>query len=329
MPRPNDLLLAKLLDEVGSAIAHNIPIIEALTRVAIQQHGNTAVVARFLLTSLKRGASLESCFAKLDLEDGEQIIAAIQGAEQTGNPELLHRLSETLRIRHDLKKTLTLNWFYPCILCVVAYLMFVTSLAPLIRNNQGLITQWPSAVVHASHWIESFWMLPPCVAILFIIPFAFTFMKPKRLPAAISQSLFYSTLASQLEGDIPESQAIRTAALMGGDTALLETENASFSTPRVVELLNSKATSYLTQAGSESQTTEREQPNQPESAAHNQVRCAHLRQLANTFERKAQRRAAILHHILPQAFSFALGFSFIVATAVFFIAPIYTQAYTW
>ena len=143
MPRLNDQQLAELLDEVSSAIEHSIPIPEALERVAEQQHGNTAKVAENLVTTLRQGASLEASFQKLELADQGQITAAIQAAAQTGKPDLLYRFAETLRSRHDAKHTIKLNWFYPCILTVLAYFLFVNSLAPLVRDNQMLIAQWP------------------------------------------------------------------------------------------------------------------------------------------------------------------------------------------
>jgi len=334
MPRLNDQQLAELLDEVSSAIEHSIPIPEALERVAEQQHGNTAKVAENLVTTLRQGASLEASFQKLELADQGQITAAIQAAAQTGNPDLLYRFAETLRSRHEAKHTIKLNWFYPCILTVLAYFLFVNSLAPLVRDNQMLIAQWPDAVVGASVWIENWWWVPPCIATAFIAAVFLLLRKRQSLPSTLSHSWFYSTLASQLDNNVPESQAIHTAALMAGDIELSQTENASFKTPRLLQLLGPESEQYLTRSDN-TRSDNRGAMAATESADSEDrmlstlSRRAHLRHLAFTYEQKARHRDKLVHQLLPNAVSFVLGFIFILSTACLFIAPIYGQIVQW
>ncbi|MDA9934902.1 type II secretion system F family protein [Rubripirellula sp.] len=328
MPRLNDLQLADLLDEVGSAIEQSIPIPDALGRVAEQQHGSTAKVAQTLLTTLQQGASLEASFQKLGLSDEGQITAAIKAAAQTGNPNLLYRFAETLRSRHEAKHTIKLNWFYPCILTVLAYFLFVNSLAPLVRDNQILIAQWPDAVVSASVWIENWWWLPPCIATAFIAAVS-PLLKRQGLSSTLSHSLFYSTLASQLDSNVPESQAIHTAALMAGDVELSHTENPSFNTPRVLQLLGPVSEQYLTPSASERATAAPENADREDNRLSTITRRAHLRHLAFIYEQKVRQRDKLIHQLLPNAVSFALGFIFILSTACLFIAPIYGQIVQW
>ena len=328
MPRLNDQQLADLLDEVGSAIEQSIPISDALGRVADQRHGSRSKVALTLLTTLEQGASLEASFQKLGLADEGPITAAIQATAQTGNPDLLYRFAETLRSRHEAKHTIKLNWFYPCILTVLAYFLFVNSLAPLVRDNQMLIAQWPDAVVRASVWIENWWWLPPCIATAFIAA-VFPLLKRQGLSSTVSHSLFYSTLASQLDSNVPESQAIHTAALMAGDVELSHTENASFNTPRVLQLLGPESEQYLPRSASNSETAAPETADGEDKRLSTITRRAHLRLLAFTHEQKVRQREKLINQLLPNAVSFVLGFIFILSTACLFIAPIYGQIVQW
>jgi hypothetical protein len=329
MPALNDQQLADLLDEVGSAIEHSMPITGALERVAEQQYGSITNAARTLLTSLQQGASLEASFQKLSLSDEGQVTAAIQATRQTGNTELLSRFAETLRSRHEVRHTIKLNWFYPCILTVLAYVLFVNSLAPLVRDNEMLITQWPDAVVSASVWIEDWWWAPPCIATAIIAVVILLLLSRQRLPTAFSHSLFFSALASQLDSNVPESDAIHTAALMSGDVELLETENASFTTPRLMHLMTPHSGLFLTTLVDGSETADTPTNDSGDTTLSTISRRAHLRHLAYTNELKAQRRERLLHQILPQAVSFALGFIFILSAAWLFIAPIYSQLIQW
>ena len=332
MPKLNDQQLANLLDEVGSAIEHNIPIPQTLERVAQQQHSTAAIVAQILLTSLQRGKSLETSFQNLLLADATQITAAIQATEQTGNPDLLYRFADTLRSRHEAKHTLKLNWFYPCILTVLAYFLFVTNLAPLVRNNQTVITDWPDAVVRVSVWIESLWWLPPCIATTAVAGILLLFRQRKnsqKLPSTLSHSLFCSTLASQLDSNVPESQAIHTAALMAGDIELSKIENASFKTPRLLKLLGPASEQYLAPIAGGSKTAATETATPEDKRLSTVSKRAHLRHLAFTYEQKLLQRNKVIHYLLPHAVSFALGFIFILSTACLFIAPIYGQVVQW
>jgi hypothetical protein len=329
MPSFNDQQLADLLDEVGSAIEHQLPIPEALGRVAQQHPGSAARVAQMLLTSLQQGASLKASFQKLLLADETQITAAIQATEQTGNPELLYRFAETLRSRHEAKHTLKLHWFYPCLLTVLAYFLFVSSLAPLVRDNRKLIATWPDAVVNASIWIEKWWWLPPCVATTSIAVVLIPLLNRKRLPSTLSHSLFCSTLASQLDSNIPESQAIHTAALMAGDTELMQAEDVSFKTPRLLQLLGPENEHYLGPSASGSNTSGPGTATSEETQLSKISRRAHLRHLAFTCDQKLRKRNKLIHQILPNTVSFALGLLFILSTACLFIAPIYGQIDQW
>ena len=325
----NDLQLADLLDEVGSAIEHKSPITGSLERVAEQQYGRIAKVARRLLMSLQQGANLEASFQKLRLADEGQITAAIRAAVQTGNAELLSRFAETLRSRHETQHTIKLNWFYPGILTVLAYVLFVKNLAPLVRDNQLLVTQWPDAVVSASVWIDRWWFVPPCIATVILAAGILLLSKRQRLSTAVSHSLFYSTLASQLDSNVPESEAIHTAALMSGDVALLQTPNATFTTPRLLQLMGSEDGYYEITTQGDSDTGDTATGSSGDTALITMHRRAHLRQLAYTHERKARRQEKLLTQILPQVVSFSLGFIFIFSTAYLFIAPIYGQIIQW
>ncbi len=325
MPQLNDLQLADLLDEVGTAIECEVPVAGSLRRIAEHQHGRLGQAATSLLTRMGNGESLEACFETLNLNDAGQVTAAIRGAAQTGNPEVLHHFAETLRTRHELKNTIRLNWFYPCVLTFVAYTMFVIHLAPTVRDNEQLVTQWPSLAVQASFWVENSWWIPPCIASVMLGAMAIYLARSQQLPAAIRQSLFYSTLASQLDAHVPETQALRTAALMAGETELAQTKSASFSTPRVRELMNGIGEHSISEQVNSRSTrqTSLGDPAQPLFA--NDIQRAELRRLALETENSARRREVILHRILPQAVSFGLGIAMILGMVLIFIAPIYAD----
>ena len=149
--------------------------------------------------------------------------------------------------------------------------------------------------------------------------------RSQQLPAAIRQSLFYSTLASQLDAHVPETQALRTAALMAGETELAQTKSASFSTPRVRELMNGIGEHSISEQVNSRSTrqTSLGDPAQPLFA--NDIQRAELRRLALETENSARRREVILHRMLPQAVSFGLGIAMILGMVLIFIAPIYAD----
>jgi len=321
----NDLQLADLLDELGAAIECEIPVTGSLRRIADQQRGRLARVAASLLTCMENGESLEASFGRLNLVDQGQLTAAIRGASQTGNSEALRHVAETLRTRHELKNTIRLNWFYPCVLTVVAYTMFVLQLAPTVRENEHLVTRWPTLAVQASFWVENAWWIPPCVACVLLGGLGFQLARPKQLPTAIRQSLFYSTLASQLDAQVPETQAIRTAALMAGEDELAATESASFSTPRVRELMNGDGEASIAEQANNNSASQTLSSVPAQSSLANAIQRADLRRLALEMQAKARRREVILHRMLPQAVSFCLGLAFILGMVLIFIAPIYAE----
>lgn len=325
----NDHQVADLLDEVASAIEHQVSVTNALGRVSQHQYGSMAKVAKTLITGLQQGASLETSFQKLRLADEGQITAAIRATVQTGNPDLLFSFAETLRLRHEAKHRVKLNWFYPCILTVLAYVLFVKSLAPLVRDNRMLITQWPDTIVSASVWIEKSWWAPPCIATAILASGILLFSKCKGFPTALSQSLFYSTLASQLDSNVPESEAIHTAALMSGDVELLKTPHPTFMTPRLLQLMGSEGELFRTPPQDASGTIAPTKNNENISISAMIGIRAQLRHLAYTHKLKAHRRERLFNQILPQVVSFALGFIFIFSAALLFIAPIYGQIIQW
>lgn len=325
----NDQQLADLLEEVGAAIENSIPVETALGRMANQRYGKIAHAAQTLVTSTEQGATLEASFQKLKLTDKDQITAAIKAAEQTGNPELLGRLAQALRERHEGRQMSRLNWFYPCILAVLAYVLLVRSLAPLVRDNQTLITQWPESVIKISSWIEHGWWIPPLIAAAVLVGPALMLSKRRRFQSAWTNSLFCSTLASQLDDNVPESEAIHTAALMAGDTELLETTAPSFTTPRLVQLLGPQSELFSVQAHETAGTSPTKTPYSDPPVLNSVSKQAQLRHLAYSYEQKARRREKLLNIVLPQIVSFTFGCIFILSAAGFFLAPIYGQLLQW
>jgi len=329
MPSLNDQQLADLLEEVGAAIENSIPVGSALGRVAKQRFGKTSRAAQKLVTSTEQGASLAASFEKLHLSDEDQITAAIQAAERTGNPELLDRLAQALRERHEAKQTSRLNWFYPCILTVLAYVLFVKTWAPLVRNNQTLITQWPEFVVSISFWIVDGWWIPPCVVAAMLVGAILILPRRRGFPSTWNQSLFYTTLASQLDSNVPESDAIHTAAMMGEETELLGIKDPSFTTPRIVQLLGPQSNLFTVQAHEIDEAARAKATDFDPTDVSSISKRAQLRHLAYSYEQKARRREKLLNIVLPQLVSFTFGCVFILLAAALFIAPIYGQLLAW
>ena len=326
MANLNDQQLANLLDALGSSMASDNPIPTALKQLSSHRGGRLSQVATKLLQRIERGESLEAAVSEVGLPHGEQVIAAIRGSQKSGTSEMLYETAETLRSRHDLKTTIRLNWFYPCVLTVVAYTMFVISLAPTIRQNEELIRRWPDYVTESAHWVQYNWWIPPCVAVVVLCIVILTLRKRRQLPAVQRRSLFCSTLASQLRADVPESEAIRIAAMMAGEKSLANGEEITLNTPRVKALTDIDWNDVLFQ---------HETPDdrgQDLSAAPSLARAlqnASLKHAAYRYENAARRRELLLHRILPQTAGFIFGFVFTVGMAFLFIAPIFGTMFGW
>ncbi|MDE0863737.1 MAG: type II secretion system F family protein [Rubripirellula sp.] len=314
MVKLNDLQTAELLDEVASAMELKSPVIDSLRRLSDRRFGCVARTSKFLTELLERGESLDASFAQLKTPDRSQVVAAIRASERTGHANLLNVLSGKLRERHDRRGETQLIWFYPCILAFVAYVAFVTAMAPLIRDNDGLVINWPPFIAQLAHWVQTnFWV--PLLTVVIIGVLAKLFLiKPQKLPRLNLQSLFYSTLASQLEQGVPDHEAIQTAAMMASETELVAGENLSFSTPRVKELINPE--------GNSDNTTSTDSVNKP-------FLIANLNHLAFVFDQKARERQYLWRQFIPQVVTLSLGSVMMLSIAWFVLAPVYREFAQW
>jgi len=314
MVQLNELQTADLLDEIASAMEYESPVIDSLTRLTERRFGRVSKAAIFLTGRLERGESLGSSLSQLSTPCPPQLAAAIRAAELSGNPTLLTTFAQQLRERYNLRGETRLIWFYPCLLTLVAYLAFVQSMAPLIRSSDGPTIAWSAVVLQLAHWVQSNWWLPLLIVAIIALLARYLLPRSTRLPALRLQSLFFSTLATQLEAGAPEHEALQNAALMASETDLAASESLSFSTPRVQELLSPTGPCLAASVA---------------DPANLIMLTANLRQLAFVLNRKADRQQTFWHQIMPQVATFVVGATLLLSLVWFVLAPVYRELTTW
>ncbi|TWU37560.1 Bacterial type II secretion system protein F domain protein [Novipirellula aureliae] len=311
--RLTHLQLASLLEEIASAMQTDIPVSDALRRLQGNRLGRVGKVAGSIAERLEAGQNLQSAFDSIGGAMSVQISAGFFAAQKANQPELLKRLANHLRRRDQYTRSLRLAWFYPILLVFVAFLITVRYLAPMVLANLDGGILWPSWVVTTSQYFVTSWEWPLCGLVLLLFLVSLWFCLKGRFPRSIRMQLFCSTLADELEHDVPDKAAIESAACLSGDPELMAIEDPTLAAPPIQRIL-----SEIRLPTDDISTVDR-----------NRLVIPVLGLVASKHAERAHRQVYFYSRWLPRFAMAVLGGGFIFGYVWFVIGPVYRQVIHW
>ena len=313
MARLSDLQIAGLLEELAAAMRVDLPVAQAMERLRDRRLGAVATAAGSIADALKHGQNAADAIRCCDSPIIDQASAAIQTSEVTGNPGVLTRLSALLRWRAEYLRASRLLWLYPLILLIIAYVIAAAVMAPMLRNYQGRDFSWSKPVMEVSRFLETNWWLPPMILAAAVVAWLVWQRRSHALPRDARIRLFCQSLIDQITADVPESEAIRNAAMLSGETSLLSEANPTFKSPPLVDLLRSVRSPLLDVPGASEQET----------------LVARLKYLAAIHDQRARRHVYLWSTLYPRIAMVVIGGGFTLAYVWWVIAPVYLKVATW
>ena len=333
----NDREFSSLLDEMVQAVRSDLPIADAMGRLADDRLGRVGRVAGSLAEDLRAGGSLADAMSRIKSPSAHLVAGAcgsisIDSAAGSGgdgriNVNLLERLANRIRSRGDAARVSRLMWFYPIVLLVVAYAVVLLVVVPLIHEYRFHITEqpdgvhWPGWVMATTDWIGATPWIPPIVFLLILAMIVLFVRSGHALGRSlfvgpVRKSLFCHALADHMTEGVPESQAILSASSLSGYTV-------SGANPT---LKDNEIAMLLRQAGGVSQMVVNDDES---SRALTASTIAQLRYLGNLFQYVSKRHQRRWTIILPQIATFVIGVAFMTGYVWFVLGPIYREVAQW
>ena len=313
MARLSDRQLAAILEEIAAAMHVDMPITEAMQRLCDLRLGRVGKAASQFADSMNAGQSPAEAIRVVNSPVIEQVSAAIRASHDSDDPELLLRLARLLRARAECSRVSRLAWLYPLILLIIAYGTLVAAMVPMLRAYQGNDFSWPGPVLALSGWLETNWHWPPLVFAALMFGYWLWRRGYAAVPRDARVRMFCQSLVDQIESDIPESEAIHTAANLSGQTSLTVESNLTLKSPQVSALLANADESLLQVPGASEQETV----------------LARLKYVAAIHDERARRHDYLWSRLYPRVAMVVIGGGFTVGYACWVIAPVYLQVGKW
>ena len=311
MPRLTDSQLATLVEEIAAAMRAGLPVSEAMSRLARRRLGGTARAANEIHGQLERGVPLPEAVGATVTPLGPQVAAAVQSCQQSGTATLLQRLALQVRRRRDLAQRARLAWWYPLVLLAVGYTATIGVMAPLVRSNHGPGIAWPAWLTALADWLEinGLW-LPGALFIGVVLVLAWISSR-QGFSRNVGNWLFCESLADQIQHNVPEDLAIRSAAQLSLDTELAASPQPTLQMPKIERLLSPAEDLPIAEMGSQ------------------RMMLAKLRFCATVYADRSRRQTYVWTRLMPRLCTVGVGGGLIVLYALFVIAPVYQQVARW
>jgi type II secretory pathway component PulF len=311
MAQLSDSQFASLLDEIACSMQVNTPIMDAMQRLQKHQPARLVRAAATIADGLERGQSLANSVASIESPLSGQAAAAIDAAANSGNTELLTRMSGQLRLRTESGRRLRLAWFYPILLAVVAYVIALLVMGPLILRFQDTGVSWPPVALRSAQWLQSNAWIPPLAMLAAVLAVVVWLAWRNRFPRDVRLQLFCQSLADQVMHDVAEDDAIRNAAKMSGDTLLQSIDPPTLASSPIKQLLSEGDVGEIAGVG-----------------AKQKLICS-LQRAASLHARRAARSTYLWTRLVPRLATIVIGGGMIMAYAWLVIAPVYRQVAQW
>ena len=303
-----DRQLADLLEEIAAAMRVDAPLAATFKSLSERRLGRVAKLASQLEGDLGRGRSLSEALLSNQSDVLKRAGAAVKVAEQTGNEKVLDDLALAFRSRANQKRAADLAWFYPVLLLLMVYGTITFVATPTVLGHHGRGVSWPEPVVQVCQFLNRHPWAPLAVFGAAAVA-AIALKRTSRMSQQTRIGLFCQTLADQIDGDVPEQQAIETAVKVSGDHPYSEATSVSDLKP----LLNEVQLPISDVPG----------------ATVKQQHVANLKFLANVFYDKARRSEFFLSRVVPRLATVLIGCGGIGLYVVCIILPVYQQVALW
>ncbi|MCG8650695.1 MAG: type II secretion system F family protein [Pirellulales bacterium] len=307
MAKLSDLQLASLLEEIACCMRAGTPIIDSMQRLSECRLGSITRAARRIEQALSRGQDLPQAMQTIGSPLRLEIAAAVEICQRNGDADLLTRIAQHLRQRSEDRRSMQVAWAYPWLLLAIMFGIIVWVVAPMMQNQNGLNLSWPLWLRHGSQWLESNTVLAGSLLLLSFTLCMIWMLTRKRFPKPVRLRLFCQSLADQMDHDVADEVAIKTAAAMCGDRELLAIENPSLQSPPVAQMLAQTGTESIAKLGQK------------------ELLIASLRYAAATFADRARHRDLLLTCWIPRTAMIVVGGGFTLAYAWWVIGPIYLR----
>ncbi|TWU47249.1 Bacterial type II secretion system protein F domain protein [Rubripirellula tenax] len=331
MIKLSDLQLAGVIDEIACAMKSGAPVERAMRRLQTRRMGRVGRCAGQIADQLDRGQSLEQAISVIRSPMTSQISAAIAAVGRGADQRLISRLGQQLRRRSQFMGTAVIAYFYPIVLLMVAYVATVMVAVPLVNRNQGRDFRWEPWLVSACQWLEQNAWWPPLIALLIGVLIWWLLTGRSSLSRHARLSLFFYSLADQIEADVPEQEAIVHAAKLSGDSMLSGLENPTLASPPIAKLIG--RASELTDIDEEQRTNAAVTVSGSNSGSSlgmpPSILAARLYFLGSWHAEASRRSGYFWSRFLPRTLMVVVGCGFVISYAWWVIAPVYRQVAQW
>ena len=238
MVKLNDLQLASLLEEIAAAMDAGVPVADTMKRLGSRRLGPVAKISRELARELERGKSPADAFESTQSPTLEQAAAVMTACEKSKDTSLIQSLASQLRSRHQYTRMARLSWLYPIFLLIIGYIIAAAVMAPLVRLNQGRDIAWDNWIFQLATWLATFWWVPPIVFVIGVVLLLLYLSRQRSIPLHASKQIFFQCLADQVENGVPESEALRMAAMMSAQETITADAKPTFDSPAVKAIMS-------------------------------------------------------------------------------------------
>lgn len=313
MPRLSERLFADFLDEIAAAIRAGVPLGESMERLEGNRLGWISRVARNFRSELSQGKSTSLVLSNLDSRFGKQAAAAMETCEKTGNVTILHRLSDHLRLRRQLRRESWIAWLYPILLIWVAFAALVVPLGLIhLQSRQTFLANEPAVILSflqdysPEQLGELITWIGIGLAVLTGLFVSYKLVASPKLSRPARNELFCRALADQIDCGVEDQTAIANAAALADEHHLAANPPNNLNDEPLKSLL---AKSPIASVGVSKQ--------------ENLV--AAYRGLANEFSAQVRRRAYIVSRVVPRVVTVVIGGTLVISYAMFVIVPVYQE----
>lgn len=315
MAHLSDMQLASLLDEIAAAMRIGAPVGDAVRRLGDRRLGSVARAARKFADAIDRGEAASEAIKLYGSPLITQASATIQACEKSNDSTLLSQVATQLRARYEHSRLTRLTWLYPIFLLALAYAVAVLAMVPVVLGNQSRDFKWSDGVVRICNYLSHSWPIPLAIGIALIVLFLVWASRRQALPKHVQRFIFCQSLADQLEHRIPEREAIRSAALMSGQSALANDVNPSLDSAAVKRNLSGTSAATLGLEIDGVNTAD--------------LLIARLRYASVLHSERARQHDYLWGTLLPRLAMVVVGGGLTLAYAWWVIRPIYQQVAAW
>lgn len=311
MSRLSEIRLADFLDEIAAAIRSETPLGEWMSRLRETRLGWITRAAKKFSATLEKGNSASTALLSMHPLFGPQAAAAMDISHQTGDPVLMNRLANQLRLRTQLRRESRIAWVYPILLMWIGFIVIVMPFAPVNLFNQNASLHSPDPFIMPPVAAKTAEMLHQNVfsiglvcALVTLAIVAWQWLLSPRLSRNARMQLLCGSLADQIEFGVEDQLAIRNAALLADERKLASDPPTTLSAEPMKQLAAQADLPIV-------------------DASLQESLVAAYRSLATKYQYRARRSGYVWARVVPRVVTVVVGGGLVLWYALHVIVPIY------